>query len=125
MSNLQIGLENILESKVEIKDCAITYGSGNLNVYATPAMISQMEKAAFELAQEFMEFGDTTVGVAVDIKHLKASPVGVPVNTVARLIEFNDKKLSFEVEAYDINGLIGSGIHKRYIVNEIEFMGNL
>ncbi|OYT12332.1 MAG: hypothetical protein B6I18_01075 [Bacteroidetes bacterium 4572_112] len=125
MSNLETGIERILELKVTQEDTANAMGSGNLDVYATPAMIAGMERCAMDLVQSYLEFGYTTVGTAVNIKHIKATPVGVRVNTVARLIEIDDKKLVFEVESYDTNGMIGTGTHNRYIINEIEFNNNL
>jgi len=122
---LTIGIERVLELKVTKEDTASHLGSGNLDVYATPAMIAAMERCAMDLVKDFLDFGYTTVGTAINIKHIKATTVGMPVNAVARLIKIEDNKLSFEVEAYDANGMIGSGTHSRYIVNEIEFMNNL
>ena len=125
MSRLEIGIERILELKVNKEDTASALGSGNMDVYATPAMIAGMERCALDLVQPFLEFGETTVGTLVDVKHKKATPIGMRVNAVARLINIDDKKLTFEVESYDTNGMIGNGIHKRYIVNEIEFLNNI
>jgi len=125
MSNLETGIERILELKVTQEDTASAMGSGNLDVYATPAMIAGMERCAMDLVQSYLEFGYTTVGTAISIKHIKATPVGVRVNAVARLIEIDDKKLVFEVESYDTNGMIGKGTHNRQIINEIEFNNNL
>jgi len=125
MSELEEGIERILELKVSPQDTAIALGSGSLEVYATPAMIAGMERCAMDLVQPFMEFGYTTVGTLVDVQHIKATGVSVRVNTVARLINIDDKKLTFEVESYDTNGMIGRGIHKRHIINEIEFINNL
>jgi len=125
MSNLETGIERILELKVTQEDTASAMGSGNLDVYATPAMIAGMERCAMDLVQSYLEFGYTTVGTAISIKHIKATPVGVRVNAVARLIEIDDKKLVFEVESYDTNGMIGKGTHNRHIINEIEFNNNL
>ncbi|MCK5846289.1 MAG: thioesterase family protein [Bacteroidales bacterium] len=122
---MKIGVENVIEHKVNEADLATSYGSGSLNVFATPAMITYMEKSAFELAQAQLEEGDTTVGISVEINHKRASAIGMRINTVARLINIDKNKLTFEVEAYDVNGLIGYGIHKRFIVNEIEFMADL
>ncbi len=122
---MEIGIEKIYESIVGENDTAKVHGSGNLDVYATPAMIANMERVSLALAQEHLEFGDTTVGTRIDVKHIKASALGMRINTVARLVKADGKKLSFEVEAYDLNGLIGTGTHNRYIVNEIEFMRSL
>ena len=125
MSKLETGIERILELKVGQDDTASAMGSGNLDVYATPAMIAGMERCAMDLIQPFLDFGYTTVGTAINIKHIKATPVGERVNSVARLIEIDDNKLIFEVESYDTNGMIGIGTHNRYIINKIEFNNNL
>ena len=122
---MKIGIENLIELTVLEKDTAKAYGSGDLNVFATPAMIAAMENAALELVKPFLEIGEGTVGTLVNVKHIRPTPLGGRVNTVARLIEIDGKKLTFEVEAYDFNGLIGSGTHKRFIINEVEFMNSI
>ena len=65
------------------------------------------------------------MGIAVDIKHLKATPVGMNVKCESRLIGFDGKKLIFEVNAWDENGQIGSGTHTRYVVDAQKFMDKL
>ena len=122
---MKIGIENVIELPVSENDTAKSHGSGDLEVYATPAMIAAMEKSALELVKPNLEFGESTVGTLINVKHIKATPLGGRINAVARLIKIDGKKLTFEVEAYDFNGLIGTGIHNRFIINEIEFMKDL
>lgn len=123
--DLKIGLENELEIIVTPKDTAKAYGSGMVEVFATPAMIALMEKTALQLASPFLSKGQNTVGTEVCVKHIKATLLGKRVQSYAKLIEIDGNKLTFQVEAYDDKGLIGIGTHKRFIIDEDEFMNSL
>lgn len=122
---LKIGTEKEIEILVTPKDTAKAYGSGLEEVFATPAMVALMEKTALELILPFIEEGMNTVGTEINVKHIKATPLGKRVQSYARLMEVDGLKLTFEVEAYDEDGLIGKGVHKRYIINEEEFLKSL
>ncbi len=122
---LEIGLEFDLEIIVTPKDTAKAYGSGMVEVFATPAMVALMEKTALQLVAPLLEEGKNTVGTEISVKHIKATPLGKRVQSYAKLVEINGPKLKFEVEAYDEDGLIGTGIHKRYIIDEKVFMASL
>jgi predicted thioesterase len=110
------------ELTVGNNDTASFYGSGSLEVYATPAMIALMENAAMSCVQKELPEGFTTVGIDVSVKHMKATPVGMKVRAEATLEKAEGKKLIFKVEAYDEKSKIGEGVHIRYIVNAQEFM---
>ena len=110
---------------VEHKDTAAVYGSGALEVFATPAMIALMEKTCLESVCSKIGEGNTTVGIAVNIKHLKASPVGSAIRCDAQLIEVDRKRLVFEVRCFEGETLIGEGIHERFVVDSEKFMGKI
>ena len=80
-----------------------------------------MEESAFMSVNEILDEGFTTVGIAVDIKHIAATPVGMKVVAKSELIKIDGRELTFKVEAYDEKGLIGEGVHKRFIVNNDKF----
>ncbi|MDD6208359.1 MAG: thioesterase family protein [Clostridiales bacterium] len=122
---LVTGIKGIKEITVTEDRTAESMGSGLLPVYATPWMIALMEHTAFESIQDQMEDGKGTVGVAVDIKHIAATPVGRTVRCESELIEIDGKKLKFSVNVYDGEKLIGTGIHKRAIIDNEAFMANL
>lgn len=110
---------------VEHKDTAAVYGSGALEVFATPAMIALMEKTCLESVSTKVGDGNTTVGIAVNIKHLKASPVGATIRCDAKLIDVDRKRLVFEVQCYEGDTLIGEGVHERFVVESAKFMAKL
>lgn len=121
-TNELIGLTHSEEIVVEHKDTAAVYGSGALEVFATPAMIAMMEMTSLKCVIDQIGEENTTVGIAVNIKHLKASPVGHTIRCEAKVIEVDRKRLVFEVKCFDGEDLVGQGTHERFVVNSAKFM---
>ena len=122
---MEAGIKNEKSIVVTDEVTASKVGSGLLPVYATPSMIALMEGTCAESVQPYLAEGEGTVGVAVDIKHIAATPVGMTVRCESLLKEVNGKKLVFEVNVYDEKGLVVTGIHKRAIINNEAFMARL
>ena len=122
---MEAGIKNEKSIVVTDEVTASKVGSGLLPVYATPSMIALMEGTCAESVQPYLAEGEGTVGVAVDIKHIAATPVGMTVRCESLLKEVNGKKLVFEVNVNDEKGLVGTGIHKRAIINNEAFMARL
>ena len=122
---LHIGIEGEKEIIVQAEDTAARYGSGLIEVFATPAMIGLMESTAQQSVQHLLDDGLITLGTEVNIRHLKATPVGMKVNCKSKLISIEGKKLLFEVNASDETEIIGNGTHTRYIVDAEKFMAKL
>ncbi len=120
--NLKERASIIKESKVTENNTAIKIGSGDLEVYATPAMIAFMENTAKSIVINELPDGYTTVGIEMNVQHIKPSPVGATIKCKATLTKTDRKKLFFDIEASDDKGLIGKGSHVRYIVNSQDFM---
>lgn len=114
-----------VEKIVEYADTAASYGSGLLEVFSTPAMIALMEKSAHLLAKSMLSDKEDTVGTEIDIKHLRATPMGASVSAGAELISAEGRKLVFKVSASDNKGEIGNGTHIRYIIDPVKFMSKL
>ena len=116
------GLRHSETLVVEHKDTAAVYGSGALEVFATPAMIALMEKTCLESVADKIGEDNTTVGIAVNIKHLKASPVGSTIRCEAEITEVDRRRLVFEVKCFEDETLVGEGIHERFVVDSQKFM---
>ncbi|MBU1011724.1 MAG: thioesterase family protein [Bacteroidetes bacterium] len=123
--DIKVGLSFETEKIVSLQDSATNYGSGMVDVFATPAMIALMEKTALECVNHLLPVGYTTVGTELHIQHVKATPIGKKVNCKSIVTEVDRKKIIFEVSANDENGKIGFGIHTRFIIDQAEFMGKL
>ena len=107
---------------VRLEDTGARWGSGRVPVFATPCMIGEMECAAAEVVEPLLPEGYQTVGSLVNVRHLAATPVGGRVTSRAVLTGVEGRKLSYRVEAYDDAGLIGEGVHERYIIEEARFL---
>ena len=104
------------ELKVSENDLAVNVGSGSLPVFATPTMIMLMEKAACNCLADFLEGDETSVGTEMNVKHVSATPCGMNVTAEAVLTEVNGREFTFRVKASDEAGVIGEGLHKRFLV---------
>ncbi len=119
---LKVGIKGRAEASVVHENTAAAVGSGALEVFATPSMIALMEKAALEAVAPYLEQGQTTVGIKLDVSHLAATPLGKSVSAEAELISIDKRILSFKVSACSGEELIGEGLHTRCIVDAERFM---
>ena len=118
---LEAGIKGTKEIMVTNENIAKTMGSGTLDVFATPAMIALMENTAYESVASELEEGSGTVGTALNVKHVAATPVGMKVTCETELIKVDGRALTFSVKAFDEKGLIGEGEHERFIVFNEKF----
>ena len=119
---ITVGMKAEVGTLVEREDTAKEVGSGDLLVYATPCMVALMEGAACDAITEALPENQTTVGIALNIEHISATPVGLDVRAEAEVTAVDGKVITFAVRAFDEIGEIGSGTHKRVIVNTQKFL---
>ncbi len=100
-------------------------GSGSLDVFATPAMIALMEAAACAALEGHLEGSQSSVGVEIQVKHLAATPVGSQVRARAEITAVEDRKMTFTVQAWDDQQLIGEGTHHRMLIDVERFMSKV
>lgn len=97
-------------------------GSGLLPVYATPAVVALMENTACQCITEIDE-AETTVGILMNIQHVKASAIGEKVICTATLESIEGKKYSFSIKVVNNKGEeIAIAVHERIRVNKERFM---
>ena len=119
---MQLGIKGETKVKVNASNTAEAMKSGLLPVFATPMMVAIMEDAAAKSVQPHLKEGQTTVGTLVSVKHLSATPEGMEVRAESELVEVDNRRLVFDVRAYDEKGQIGEGKHERFIIDAERFM---
>ena len=118
---LEVGIRGASSVVVEEQNTARVVGSGNVQLLSTAIMVAHMEKAAWTSVQPYLEEGQGTVGIHMDVKHTKPTPIGYTAKAESELVEIKGKRLIFRVTAFDDAGPIGEGMHTRFIVQEKEF----
>lgn len=122
---LELGLKHESATVVSETNSAKTLGSGDMDVFATPAMVALMENAAMLAVASHLPEGAATVGTQMNTSHIKASPIGATITASAELTAMDGRKLTFAVKAWDEKGVIGEGEHTRFIVDRERFLSKL
>ena len=122
---MEVGLKFESTVVVSPSNTAATMGSGDMNVFATPAMVALMENAAMLAVAAHLPEGSATVGTQMNTSHIKASPLGATITASAELTEVEGRKLTFAVKAWDEKGTIGEGVHTRFVVDRERFLSKL
>jgi predicted thioesterase len=121
MANIPTGTKG--ESRILVtSENAITFlGADGPRVLSTPHMIGYMERTCRDTVLPLLDPGHDTVGTQVNVRHLAASPIGMPVRFTAEVIGVDGRRVNFRVEAWDEKEKIGEGTHERAIINIAKF----
>ena len=119
---LQLGIKGSKTITVTHEQTAAFYGSGALEVFATPAMVALLEETAWKSVQPYLEAGQGTVGTRVDVRHLAPTPLGGKVTCESELVEIDRRRLVFKVEVFDEKTKVGDGLHERFVIQNDKFL---
>ncbi len=96
---------------------AINFMGPEIRVYATPAMIQDVEMVCRDLLLEMVEPGTDSVGTRVDVAHLGSLPVGGFADLEVVILSIAGRRVTFDVRVRANGALIGSGQHERAVVS--------
>lgn len=119
---LQAGIKGRSEIIVTEEKTARVMGSGELDVFATPAMIALIEETAWRSLSEHLAPGEGTVGTRLEVSHISATPVGLAVTCETEVTLVDRRRIVFQVVVYDERGKIGEGTHERFVVQNEKFL---
>lgn len=119
-----IGSQAQLTRMVADADTAAAVGSGTLAVLGTPVVVAWLEAATLQVVR--LPEGSVSLGVRVDVAHLRGSAVGDTVVCTAVLDDVTGRRLTFKVAAVDATGVeIANGTIYRVVVDEQRFLAGL
>ena len=122
---LEKGISAQSRATVDEAVTAAAMGSGDMPVFATPAMAALMENAAMRAVAPELPDGATTVGAEMNITHIKPSGLGAEIVASAVVTAIEGRKITFNVGARDAEGMIGEGTHVRFIVDRGRFLAKV
>jgi len=121
LGRLKAGMKGSAELRVGEEHTAPRVGSGKVHVLATPVMINLIEAAALDAVERLLPPGYQSLGTALQVRHIAATPVGMRVRASAAVTKVEGRTVFFRVEAHDERELIGDGTHERVVVNVAKF----
>ncbi len=136
---LAVGLRASMRYVVTEADTAISAGSGDVPVLATPRLLALAEAACVAALESHLDAGMTSVGTSVTLEHRRASPVGTELDVEAELTELDGRRLVFSFIARharpapaagagggepgsDEDLVAGAGSVERIVVNRDKFL---
>lgn len=119
---IPLGTRHVWTRIVEPDMTADRWGNEGVEVLATPHLVGLFEATAVRAIRDLYEPGQASVGTLVNIRHLRATPVGDTVTLSAEVTEVDGRRLGFHVRAEDSGGLAGEGTHERYLVDLDRFL---
>ena len=113
---LQPGLEAHARFDVD-RERTIDFMGEAARVYATPMLVRDIEMTCRDLLLAHLDAGEDSVGTRVEIDHIGATLLGMPVVLTVRVAEVAGRAVVFEVEGRDAVEPIVRGRHSRFVVD--------
>jgi predicted thioesterase len=101
------------------------WGNTGVMVLATPHLVGLLEGVAVRAIADQLEPGWSTVGTHIDLRHLKATPVGDTLMLSAEVTQVDGRRVTFHVKAEDSGGVAGEGSHERVLIDLARFLGRV
>ena len=116
-----VGTANEMTWIVSERHLASAFGSGLVDVLATPVLVGFCEEAARSMIDPALPEGQKTVGTAISLTHTAATPPKMKVTIRATLTAIEGRKLTFTIECSDEIESIGQCEHTRFIIDSARF----
>jgi fluoroacetyl-CoA thioesterase len=117
----EVGTISELTWIVTSEHLASAFGSGLVDVLASPVLVGFCEEAARAMIDPNLPEGQKTVGTTISLSHTAATPPGMQVIARATLTAIEGRKLTFEIDCSDEIESIGHCEHTRYIIDSARF----
>ncbi len=98
-------------------DRVIDFMGDDARVYATPALVRDIEQTSRDMIVALLPDGQDSVGTLVNIAHMAATLEGMEVTVTVTVAELDGRRVVLDIEARDALEPICKGRHERFIVD--------
>jgi len=99
------------------RERTIDFMGEKARVYATPMLVRDIEMACRELLLLHLDPGEDSVGTRVELDHLAATLMGMPVEITVTVSDVKGRAITLEIEGKDSVDAICRGRHHRFVVD--------
>jgi fluoroacetyl-CoA thioesterase len=96
----------------------IDFMGPEISVYATPAMIHDIEVTCRDWLLSQLGEGEDSVGARVEIVHERPTPLGMAVTHSVRVGALAGRRVSFEITVRDAVEQVAQARHERVVVDK-------
>ena len=123
MKDIPVGMKGTYAVDVTIENTASRVRSGGVPTFSTPSMVAGMECCCSNSMLPYLDEGQGSVGIRIEVKHMASTPIGMHVRFESEVIERDRRRLVFRVKAFDEIEQVGEGIHERFVIDTDKFLG--
>lgn len=121
-TNEIIGAVGFASMLIRPGDCAVAMGLGDLPIAATSHYVNVMESAAITALAEFLEIGETTRLLRIDVEAIEAVGIGAEIRATATCSELRGRTIIFGCEIYEGERLVARATMTRAVVERVSFL---
>lgn len=125
MYDIEPGLTGTATLVVGSDDTAIAAGSGDVPVLSTPRLVALCEEATVAATAALLPPDVTTVGVRVELDHVRANGIGASVTAQASVVEVDGRSITFTVSASDGLREVARGTVIRAAIDRARFLAGI
>lgn len=103
-------------------DTCVALGVGDLPIVSQSHLINLMEHAAVISLDEYLDPGETTVAISIELISLSPAEIGAELRATSRCVEVENRELTFECELYEGERQVAAAMIKRATVERVSFL---
>ena len=88
---------------------------------STESTLGGLDLAALDAVRPFLDAGESSVGMSIEVNHSAATPPGHRARAEAEVTKVEGRRLEFSVLAFDEVEQVGSGTHRRAVIDAAKF----
>ena len=113
---LSVGQNAVVQKVVQPEDASDKYISAFKELLSAPRLIHWAIDASLDAIDPYLPEEYASIGTSISFNCTAPTSVGMTVTVHVTIKEIGEREVVLAIEAWDEQGTIGNGIHKRTIV---------